>query len=61
MQNDSTIPARLDPTHTVPAPLSGVAPLQDRGGGEPGNPALKLVVGGAVVIAVLAAARYAGL
>ncbi|MCY7306798.1 MAG: hypothetical protein LH632_11755, partial [Rhodoferax sp.] len=58
MNYDSTIPSRLDPMNTVPAPLVAVL-RETRGSDEqPQNLAGKLVVTAAVVVALLALARY---
>ena len=58
MSNDSTIPSRLDPMHTVPAPLTA----SDRPGrsqdGEATSPWMRIVLVGAIVVAVVAAVRH---
>jgi len=58
MNNDSTIPSRLDPMNTVPAPLVAIL-RESRGPDEqPQSLVGKLVVTAAVVVAILALARY---
>ena len=58
MSNDSTIPSRLDPMHTVPAPLSASDSSGRSQDGESTSPWMRIVLVGAIVAAVVAAVRY---
>lgn len=55
MSQDSTIPSRLDPMQTMPAPLAGDSPRPARSSGPDGLG--RWIAGGAVVLLLLAAAR----
>lgn len=59
MNNDSTIPSRLDPMQTVPAPLSGMTPLSSQRDDDVGSPVARLLVAGVALAALAAAIRYA--
>ena len=58
MSNDSTIPSRLDPMHTVPAPLSAHGDSEGSQIGEGASPWLRIALVGAVLAAVVVAVRY---
>ena len=58
MSNDSTIPSRLDPLHTVPAPLSASDRPERSQDGEAASPWMRIALVGAVIAAVVVAVRH---
>lgn len=58
MSQDSTIPSRLDPLHTVPAPLISTDRSERSQDGEATSPWIRNALVGAVIAAVVAAVRY---
>ena len=58
MSNDSTIPSRLDPLHTVPAPLTASDSSERSQDGEAASPWMRIALVGAVIAAVVVAVRH---
>ena len=58
MSNDSTIPSRLDPLHTVPAPLTASDSSEGSQDGEAASPWMRIALVGAVIAAVVVAVRH---
>ena len=58
MSNDSTIPSRLDPLHTVPAPLSASDSAERSQDSEATSPWMRIALVGAVIAAVVVAVRH---
>lgn len=58
MSHDSTIPSRLDPLHTVPAPLTAQDSSARSQEGEGASPWVRIALVGAVIAAVVAAVRH---
>ena len=58
MSQDSTIPSRLDPLHTVPAPLTAPVRSESSQDGEATSPWMRIALVGAVVAAVVVAVRH---
>ena len=58
MSHDSTIPSRLDPLHTVPAPLIAPGRSEASQDGKATSPWMRIALVGAVLAAVVVAVRH---
>ncbi len=58
MSNDSTIPSRLDPMHTVPAPLHSQGHSGRSRDSASTSPWLRIALVGAAIAAVVAVVRH---